>query len=248
MRICTYLVFAMSIVVWCGSVRSSAQPSQRWRDGNGHDKRYEGVGYDRAVVAAAPKLISFHAIADNERQPDVVRDAALEADFLAWAVGPYSLVARELQIKYQYWMEPKEMGVTRRGLNTFERIWQTDVLREIRDKGPIDKVGVLVNFGKQTDWEHVSPVVLRGAGSPKAGRILKYNARFLSDVTFDNLTFTLRKGCDRPDAPTFPDTGSVGKQYGRLSFPVEFTVPDDYAGLVAFDVSDTNGAQFEVSR
>jgi hypothetical protein len=207
--------------------------------------RYEGPGYDRAVAASAPELISFFAIADNPREPDVARDKSLEVDFLAWAAGPYTLVARELKIAKHYWMEPKKAGVAMRGLNTFDGIWQTDVLRSLREEIPIKNVGVLVSVpssGTGSDWKPVAPAVLRGAGSPKAARIVKYSARLLSDTTLNNVTFKLRRGCDRPDAPLLPDGGSAGRQYGQISFPIDFTVPDDYAGLVSFELSYTSPA------
>ena len=239
---------AVAIVLATNVFSLNAQgPTESWKKKNDHGSRYEGAGFQRNVTTFGLNLISLLAVTtpDTRTAIDVSRDDEIVVDFSSHVSGPYLLTARELDLYEYYWMEPKERPVALEGPNTFRDVWKTNVLRELKSQGSrisTKGLGVRIWFKTEADVEHVAPAIMRAAGSPRPQTTGTYQARFLPDVTFDRVSFSVRAGCQLNTGNVFPGGGSIGRQRARTSFPVDFSVPRDYSGMVMLEITTTRFA------
>jgi hypothetical protein len=240
----TSVAVAMAAVLRVFSVEAQG-PSEAWKKNHAVDQRYEGVGFQRNVTTFGLNLISFLAVTnpDTRAAVDISQHDDIGVEFYSHVRGPYLLTARELDLFEYYWMEPKVKPVADEGPNTFQGIWKTDVLRDLKSKKSrlsVDGLGVRIWFKKEDDIEHVAPAIVRASNAPRPQEITAYIATFLPDVMFDRVSFSVRAGCLRSDTSApFPGGGSVGRQRAGTSFPVNFTIPAGKSGPMLLEITTT---------
>jgi len=240
------LALAVAAAVGIGVFSVEAQgPSAAWKKGHSVGQRYEGTGYQRNVTTFGLNLISFLAVTEPDTRGaiDVSAHDEIVVDFFSYLREPYLLTARELDLFEYYWMEPQSKPVAIDGANTFQGIWKTDVLRDLKIKKSrlsVDGLGVLIWFKKEADVEHVAPAIVRAASATRPQEIQAYTATFLPDVMFDRVSFSVRPGCQLSNpAPPFPGGGSRGRQRAGTSFAVPFTIPADKSGMMLLEITTT---------
>ena len=240
------LALAVAAAMGIGLVSVAAQgPSAAWKKDHSVGQRYEGAEYQRNVTTFGLNLISFLAVTepDTRKAVDVSVHDEIVVDFFSYLREPYLLIARELDLFEYYWMEPQSKPTAVDGPNTFQGIWKTDVLRDLRMKKSrlsVDGLGVLIWFKKEADVEHVAPAIVRAASATRPRDIIAYTATFLPDVMFDRVSFSVRPGCQLGSAATpFPGGGSIGRQRAGTSFPIRFTIPSSKSGMMLLEITTT---------
>jgi hypothetical protein len=243
----TIVVLAVGSVLATGAFHLSAQgPSDEWKARNGVGDRYEGIGID-PEVSAGFHLISFMHVSDPDPRSaiNVSGDDEIVVDFYSRLASPYTLTVSELNKSKSYWMEPKQRQTAVLGQNTFKGIWKTDLLRKLnsnpRTTVPVAGLGVLVWFNKSDDdVDHVAPAVMRGSNAKPPQTMSAYRATFLPDMIIDDVSFSVRGGCQVSGASrVLSEGGSVGKQWPGSSFYVDIEVkdfPSGYAGQVMLEL------------
>lgn len=219
----TLCVLVISVLILCFSIRVFCQSEVVWKKQNEKENRYEGT--KTVEVGLAPiELISFYNFQETFTPDDILQVRFYRHD----DVDVY-LTARELVTREFYWMEAKPQ-TWQVGWNEFGPWPVAEVLAKL--EVPPDNLGVLIRLEKESGSGAVSPAILYHSSLPT--EIEHYTIYFKPGKSLTGGEYEIYKGCQSRE---FFEGGRIGRQTAEIPFPIKFSLPESWEGLVMFKIT-----------